>query len=261
MRGTDWLFFVLMCKEENTLYDRERLVFNERQHRYFYDGVHVPGVTTILNIISKGDALTRWASNCAVDYLTPRLQGEVSTEELGFILNEARTAFETVKNEAGHIGTLAHNWIEQHLRGGSEPLPEHEKARNACEAALKWMQDNEWETIDVEQRIFSPTHLYAGTRDWFVRIRGRLAIADWKTSKHVYDSYRFQTAAYLRAEEEDSGVVIPDRWIFRIDKETGLFEESYFEPESIDSDFNAFLAALTLYRRTAELRRKPRARA
>ncbi len=242
------------------MYDPELLVFKEKQHKYYYDGIHVPGVTTVLNMISKGDALTRWASNCAVDYLTPRLQGEVSSDDLGLLLNEARHAFEYVKNEAGHIGTLAHNWIEQHLRGGNEPLPEHEKARNSCEAALKWIKDNEWETIDVEARIFSPTYLYAGTRDWYVRIRGRLAIADWKTSKSVYSSYRYQTAAYLRAEEECSGIEIPDRYIFRIDKESGELEEHYFEPESIEPDFQAFLAALTLHRREAELRRTKRVR-
>jgi hypothetical protein len=237
-------------------FEPSKLEFREKSHRYFYDGQPVPGVTTVLGIISKGDALTRWAANCAVDYLTPRLQGEVSTDDLAVLLHEARSAYDDVKEEAGTIGTLAHNWIEQHLRGFNEPLPTNEFARNSCEAALKWLRDNEWETIDVEKRIFSPTHLYAGTRDWYVRIHGRLAIADWKTSKAIYGSYWYQTAAYLRAEEESSGVEIPDRWVIRIDKFTGEVEDQYEPPETIEPDFQAFLAAKTLYKRELERKRK-----
>jgi len=207
-------------------------------------------------MISKGDAITQWAVNQTVEFLATSLQGELTTEQVGQLLYDSKSAWKYKKEEAAGIGTIAHNWIEDHLRGKEQPLPEHPKARNSVEAALKWMEENRWETISIEDVVFSPTHRYAGKLDWKVRVNGVLAIADWKTSKYIYNSYRYQTAAYLKAHEEVTGEYIPDRWIMRIDKETGEFEESYMDRESLEEDFNTFLAALQIYRREAQLRRK-----
>lgn len=223
---------------------------------YFYDGEHVPGVTTILGVISKGDAITQWAVNQTLEYLTPRLQGELSTDEVNALLYDSRYAWKIKKQEAADIGTIAHNWIEDHLKGVEQPLPEHPNARKSVEAALKWLEENRWESLDIEGIVFSPTHFYAGKMDWKARVNGVLAVPDWKTSKYIYSSYRYQTAAYVKAIEEATGEYIPDRWLLRIDKETGEFEDLHLERDTLEEDFATFLGALQIYRREAELRRK-----
>lgn len=223
---------------------------------YFYNGEHVPGVTTILGVISKGDAITQWAVNQTVDFLIPRLQGELSTDDVDELLQDSRYAWKVKKQEAADIGTIAHNWIEDHLRGKQQELPEHPKARNSVEAALKWLETNRWETIAIEDVVFSPTHFYAGKMDWKARVNGVLAVPDWKTSKHIYSSYRYQTAAYVKAIEEITGEYIPDRWLLRIDKETGEFEDLQLTRDTLEEDFATFLGALQIYRREAELRRE-----
>jgi hypothetical protein len=240
------------------MFDPALLVFKEKAHKYYYDGEHVPGVTTILSVIGKGDALLYWAANCAVEYLQQRLEGDLTTEDVEKFCKEARTQWRTVKEEAGTIGGIAHDWIEQHLKGNTQPLPEHPKARNSVQNALKWMHSVQWETLAVEKVVFHPEHRYAGMLDWKARINGRLSIPDWKTSKDIYSTYRYQTAAYLKAEELQTGEEIPDRWICRIDKENEFDPDNdvlYLPRESLEADFNAFLAALTIYRRESEIRR------
>jgi hypothetical protein len=239
-------------------YDPTLLVFKEKAHKYYYDGVHVPGVTTVLGNISKGDGILQWAVNLTAESIKEQMVGEISTEDVVRICDEAKKAHRLYKEEAGDIGHIAHDWIEQHLHGNTGPLPDHPKARNACEAALRWLDIVKWETVEAEKPIFHAEYGYAGTLDWKARINGVLCIADWKTSKSMYSSFRYQTAAYLRAEEAQTGEHIPDRWICRIDK-NGEFDPDndvlYMAPESIEADFNVFLAALTIHRREAELRR------
>lgn len=209
--------------------------------------------------MGKGDGLLYWAAQCAVDYLQQRLAGDLTTEDVDKFCKEAKLQWRAVKEEAGTIGGIAHDWIEQHLKGNTLPLPEHPKARNSVGIALEWMASVHWETIEVEKVVFHPLHRYAGKFDWKARINGVLAIPDWKTSKGIYSTYRYQTAAYLMAEEAQTGEYIPDRWICRIDKE-GDFDPAndvlYMPRESLEADFNAFLAALTLYRRESEIRRE-----
>jgi len=239
-------------------FDPALLVLKEKAHKYYYDGQHVPGVTTILNIVGKGDGLLYWAAQCAVDYLEQLLVGDLTSEDVTKICKDARTKWKDVKEEAGTIGGIAHDWIEQHLKGNTLPLPDHSKARNAVGNALEWMASVKWETLGVETMVFHPEYRYAGKMDWKAHINGVLSIPDWKTSKGIYSTYRYQTAAYLVAEEIQTGEHIPDRWICRIDKE-GAFDPAndvlYMPRESLEADFNAFLAALTLYRRESEIRR------
>jgi genome maintenance exonuclease 1 len=237
-------------------YNPELLVFREKSHRYYYDGVHVPGVTTILNTISKGDALTHWAVAQTIDYLEPRLIGELTDEQIHTLCDEARVAHKVVKEAAASIGTLAHDWIERYLKGEEPTLPENPKARNSCEAAVKWLAEHGWETLAIEEIVYSPTHLYAGKLDWLARVDGVLAVPDWKTSKAHYSTHRYQTAAYVKALEEVRDIHIPDRWILRIDKETGEHDPLHLTRDDLEADFEAFLAALTIYRREAQLRRK-----
>lgn len=228
--------------------------FNPKNHGHYYNEKRLLGVTTALGIISKGDGLIQWAANQAVDFVRLNQEALGDPETLDLILRGAKVAWKQKKQEAADIGTLAHNWIEGYLKGEDPPLPENPQARNSCEAAVKWISLHEWRTIKIEQQLYLPDLGIAGICDWYAEIDGVLSVPDWKTSKSVYPSYRYQTAAYLKALENETGDKIPHRWILRIDKETGEFEDKLCPEEDIDKDYAAFEAAVTLYRREAELK-------
>jgi hypothetical protein len=240
------------------LFDRSKLTFDARYHRHLYDGKPLIGVTTALGIISKGDALVQWGVNQAVDYLAANLQGEITPEELQNHLWNAKGAWRGKRQEAADIGSQAHAWIESYLRGECPAWPELTPVRLSCEAAVKWLDKHRWQTIEVEKQIYHPALGYAGILDWWALIDGVPSVPDWKTSKHIYTSYRYQTAAYVKALEAETGEKPRDRWILRIDKETGEFQDLRIPRSELAADFRAFKNALELFKREKELKERER---
>jgi hypothetical protein len=45
------------------------LSFSEARHVYTLDGKHVPGVTTIIGVLDKSNALTKWAAGEVARYV------------------------------------------------------------------------------------------------------------------------------------------------------------------------------------------------
>lgn len=214
------------------------------------------GVTTVLNVVSKGDGLLQWAANQAILYAQQHLHGELTTEEVEMILRGAKFHWRTVKQEAADIGTQAHNWIESYLKGENPAWPEHPQVRNSCEAAVKWIEQHKWKTLAIESQQYLPMLGVAGICDWWAEIDGEMCVPDWKTSKSLYSTYRYQTAAYAKAIEDETGVKSRTRWLLRIDKETGEFEDVRIPASDMAADFNAFKAAVRLYKREQELKKK-----
>lgn len=226
-----------------------------------YDGKPLIGVTTALGIISKGDGLIQWGVNQAVEFITANLSGGLSAEEVWSILAASKTAWRSKRDEAADIGSQAHAWVESYLHaastGGDAPdWPVETPVRNACEAACRWLDRHHWQTIEVEKQIYSPKYGYAGILDWWAIIDGVPSVPDWKTSKGIYSSYRYQTAAYVKALEEETGERPKHRWILRIDKTTGDFEDLCIPNKELGADFRAFRNALDLYKREQELKKR-----
>ena len=242
-------------------FDRSLLTFNPKNHGHYYEGKRLLGVTTALGIISKGDALVQWSANQAIEYCRSKLVGEITQEYLDQVFQEAKKHWRTVKQEAADIGTYAHNWIEQFLKGFNPSEFEHEdteiqrKVRNSCGAAVKWIETHHWKTISIERQIFIPKLGVGGICDWHAYIDGVPAVPDWKTSKSIYSSYRYQTAAYAHGIEEEVGEKVRERWVLRIDKETGEFEDLRLPRAEFAADYKAFKNAVQLYRREQELRK------
>lgn len=239
-------------------FDRSLLKFEPGRHRHTYDGKPLIGVTTALGIISKGDGLIQWGVNQAVEHIANQLKGELSLEQVHALLWEAKTAWRAKRDEAADIGSQAHAWVECYLRGENPDWPRQEPIRKSCEAAVKWLDLHKWETIEVEKQIYSPKHGYAGILDWWAVIDGVPSVPDWKTSKGIYTSYRYQTAAYVKALEEETGEKPKNRWILRIDKTTGEFEDLCLPNKELAADFKAFKNALDLYKREQELKKRAR---
>jgi hypothetical protein len=237
-------------------FDRTLLTFDAKRHRHLYDGQPLIGVTTALGIISKGDGLIQWGVNQAIEHISNQLQGELSPTDVHLLLHEAKSAWRFKRDEAAAIGSQAHGWVEAYLRGEEPSWPEQTPVRNSCEAAVRWLDNHHWQTIEVEKQIYSPKYGYAGILDWWAIIDGIPSVPDWKTSKGIYTSYRYQTAAYVKALEEETGEKVKHRWILRIDKTTGEFEDLLLPNSELATDFRAFKNALELYKREQELKKR-----
>lgn len=223
--------------------------------------VSYPSVTTILGMLSKGDALNYWAAGCAVDYISENLE-ELRTpsgpHRVDEILRNAKKAFKDASQKALDTGSAVHDAIEQYIKTGRDPSGEmSDQAQHGFLAFLDWEKKNHVEWVSSELELISEKRGYAGTCDAIARINGYLYLVDFKTSKAIYDEYRFQLGAYLQAynEENVNPAVgqLTNVGILRLDKETG-------EPEwkdvsmGIDKRMRAF-NVLTVFYYTEKKRR------
>ena len=194
---------------------------------YEIDGVEYPSVTTITGILDK-PALVQWAANCAIDYVAENLDrikaGNVHEGEA--VLMEARSAHRTVKDEAAGNGTMVHKAIEQYINHEPYELLTDE-AKIAFSAFLSWEDKNHviWEKTECQ--VCSINHGYAGRFDAIATINGHRYLVDFKTSKGIWDEYRYQLCAYMQAYNETEADKIENIAILHLDKETG---EPTFKP-------------------------------
>jgi PD-(D/E)XK nuclease superfamily len=238
-----------------------RLDFDPKNHTYTVTDLltqtvrEVPSVTQILGVIggSKVWGLKQWAANLASDYIRDAIRPGMRYDELQIeqIIERARKNFHTVSRGAKTIGQLAHEWIEAHLRARLYATPElpppvNEQARKAIQAASAWIAEH-FKPVSMEHRLYSREHDYAGTLDVVGEVDGQLAVVDWKTSKAIYDEMPLQAAAYAQAWSEMNDERVPDRWVIRLDKETGEFEPVKFPRETFRRDLRGFLAAKALH--------------
>ena len=210
------------------------------------NGLEYPSVTAILNELNK-PALTYWAANCAVSYIEQNLS-EVdpnNPHSLNDLFLNAKTAFKTVGKEATDIGSAVHHAIEHYVKHGKDATGDlSESVQNGFLAFLEWESLNKVEWLESEKTLYNLESCYAGTCDAIAKINGVKYLLDFKTSKSIYDEYRFQLAAYMACLDESEGV---ERiGILRLDKETG-------EPEFKDitkdwqKKYKAFLALVNWY--------------
>jgi hypothetical protein len=257
--------------EEFSLYGGKVILrYEDKTHKYVAveeDGqvIKPESITTILSVVNK-PALVQWAVNCAISHLRSRLYdgGEFSPEDLDTYLDEAKYAHRYVKEEAASIGTQAHNWLEGYWKAKMDglgdtipPLPERLEVRNCCEAAIKWIEENDIIPLIIEKPLYSRVHRVAGRMDKLAMVNGRLAVVDWKSSTGLWPEYMLQTAAYAAMYmEEFPETKIEDRWLIKLGKYDGEFQGLLLKKADLEQDWQAFIAALALQRRLKRLEKK-----
>jgi hypothetical protein len=237
------------------------LNFDAKAHSYSVTDLstqtvrEVSSVTQILEVIggSKVWGLKQWAANLTSDYIRTAIRPGLRYDELQIeqIVERARKHFHTVSRGAKTIGQLTHEWIDAHLRARlyatpELPMPVNEQTRRAIQAASAWIAEH-FKPVTMEHRLYSREHDYAGTLDVVGEVDGQLAVVDWKTSRAIYDEMPLQAAAYAQAWAEMYDQRVPDRWVIRLDKETGDFEPVRFPRETFRRDLRGFLAAKALH--------------
>lgn len=253
-----------------------KVVFYPNSHRYTVNGKPTGGsVTGIIGMYDKSDALVGWAVELAVNFLKDLYSDKKQFAEEDFL--DAEDQHTIKKTEAANIGTEVHDWIEKYIKGEKPEIPETREAQIGVNAFLSWIDDNKVKFISSERPVYSRKHDFIGKMDIEAKVNGKLCLIDIKTSNGIYNTYNLQTAAYVKADEEESGKKYHGRWIIRLSKETekeynarmakknlkrtkkGKEEINYppyqvFEAKFLDDtagnmerDFEAFLACKTLF--------------
>ena len=239
-----------------------RLEFNPASHRYFVtdngETFPVPSVTTILGVVDK-PWLIPWAVNNCLSICKGAIVPD--TPYAGMYLDQvweaAKSGYRKVRQEALDTGTQVHEFLEQYLKNPEKPvLPAEETdVRRAVDAAIDWLGKHHVEPVCIERRIYSRKYRYSGTLDKLAYVDGELSLIDWKTAKGIYPEYVLQTAAYLVAYEEETGIKVKKRILIRLGKEDGVFEAHEYGRGDLKRDFKAFKGAQALYQRLQEMKK------
>jgi hypothetical protein len=209
----------------------------------------VPSVTNVIGILDK-PALPRWSAKMVAEtaYRMRHALPEMDESEAVDMLKGSPWS---KSKRAADRGTDIHGYLEARLNG----WPVEELSSDALPykaAADGWLDANpDLQVVATELTAFHPN--YAGTMDLVCRINGRLTIADFKTSKAVYDEAALQLAALWGCFTDAEGKRLPwrdgtglplevDLLVVRIG-EDGFETKKVADPDGSLECFHALLTA------------------
>ena len=168
--------------------------YNEWGRTYVIEGCAYPSVTTVLGVIHI-PRLQKWRITQAVE------RGWEASQQ-GATLAQAKAGenkrFPKAIHPATHLGTEVHARIEAELNG-EEPKETDALILRHVASAMRFLLDINAEPVMVEQGVYHPEGLYAGTADLLCRLPdGRNAIVDWKTGR-AWPRHSLQAVAYADA--------------------------------------------------------------
>jgi hypothetical protein len=177
-----------------------------RHYQNLQTGDLVPSVTNVIGILDK-PALPRWAAKMVAEsaYRMRHALSEMGESEAVDMLKGSPWS---KSKRAADRGTDIHGYLEARLNDWEvEDLsPDAEPYRAAADA---WFETADVDVVATELTAFHPG--YAGTMDLVCRIDGRLTIADFKTSKAIYDEAALQLAALWGCYTDMHGDPVPWR--------------------------------------------------
>lgn len=200
------------------------LTFDEATHTYYWHGQMAPNVTRVLSKLTD-------YSHIPADTLA-RAQAE---------------------------GTAVHRMADLYCRNDLDDVPEWMAGH--FEAWKRFLRESRFEVWASESRLWHPKLCYAGTTDLVGMFRdgdfaGEPSIIDIKRSFYAGRVIGFQLAAYQHAwndslKQGDSRKV-SGRYALQL-RPDGTYR---LRPFTEKSDFNTFLACLTLWRAGIEIHKE-----
>lgn len=169
-----------------TVKTREQTRASKTHQKYMVDGVQVPGVSTVLNVLAK-PALIPWANKIGLEGI----------------------AVGAYVDSLASIGTCAHALLEAKLKGVEPDLSdftpnEVASAKKSAGKYDEWARGKTIEVVASEIQMVSTKHRFGGTADAILRIDGVLTVCDLKSGKGaVYDENLYQAAAYAELAREN----------------------------------------------------------
>jgi len=181
------------------------VITRDAAHRYTYDGITYPGVTTILGSLDKSGPLMGWAARetataavrMSQDGSLPSLIATTGPEGAVKALS-ARSNW--TRDTAAQLGTEVHALADLVVHG--KPLPTMtDTQRKRVEHYARWWEASGWTVRLSEAMVIhkgdNEQGGWGGTFDLLARDRdGRTILADIKTGKAVYKEAVLQLAAY-----------------------------------------------------------------
>lgn len=160
--------------------------------------------------------------------------------------------------KAAETGSEVHDLVAWNLRREmgieqSEHPPVLSPAGQPCFAAFEqWRAEQSLKVIAVEQMVFHPEALFAGTLDTVLEHpEAGLGIGDWKTSNALYPEMGLQVAAYAKAVDLMGRGPVQWGLVVRLPK-VGVFNPAthsrfYFKSE-LDALYEEFLHVVAIDR-------------
>ena len=153
--------------------------------RYFVDGVQVPGVTTVINVLNK-PALVGWANRIGLEGI----------------------AVGAYVDSLAAIGSGVHAMIEARLKGedfdaGDYTPNEMAAAQGSVAKYEEWAKGKSIKVVGAEVQMVSAKYRFGGTADALLEIDGVLTVVDLKTGKGIYPEHLYQVAAYAELAIEN----------------------------------------------------------
>lgn len=195
------------------------LTFDESTHTYFWDGVKVPGVTSILGDFIKVEIQ-------GTSYHVGRNNGVVIPSE--------------VMEEAGAKGTDIHEGCRIIANGGLDWSALDGAYVGPLKQFQAWIDDFKPAIMFTEAPFYSIRYGYAGTIDIIAMINGKLCFIDVKSGDS--DSVGPQLSAYEHGWcEHNRYPGTTQRWCLKIPKNGDKYK---FERMNGFKDWQYFLACL-----------------
>ncbi len=240
----------------------------DRGRFYRIEGLQLPSVTTILEVIAK-PGLGPWYAKEERRYFETAMLEVLSrpgARDPEYVLAAVADAVSGVKaadrekQKAAAIGTAVHAGIEWALRRqlGEDPGPEPqlpEAATWAVESWKDWARSVALEPLAIERTVYCLDCGYAGTLDLYARVKGLLTVLDWKSGKAIYPEAFLQNVAYRHAATR-GGLPSSQGLIVRLPK---LLADPAWEvmPVPATLTLEDFLAAVRLWRWHRAMTGKP----
>ena len=179
-------------------------------HRYIYQGVTYPGVTSVLKVLDKSGALMTWAAKETAHAMlaiadNPGIDAMVNMVGRDGLIKAATSRANWQRDEAAQLGSAVHQWADEHIRG-VDHAPLSETAMLYTQHYAEWWQRSGWKLRLSEAVIVSTVEPgvhegWGGTFDLLCfDAEGRTVLADIKTGKGVYREAILQLAAYGMAQ-------------------------------------------------------------
>ena len=255
----------------------EAAIVRTHDHNYGWkddagNRTYLPGVTGILRMLDKSDAIGQWMANSAAEAAVELAQAKVNAySALDILLNivgaegvakALASSGPRKRDDAGRLGSTVHDWADKLLTVGIGPeemaaMPEPVLKR--VKVYAEWWEASGWKLRLSEAYVVNPSVGYGGTFDLLAYdADGKTVLADLKTGAGVFREAILQLTAYglapyvaRPADERVYPMPAPDRYVILHVQATKVRE---IEVSVGEAERMAFLDCLDLYQWAATVK-------
>lgn len=177
---------------------------------YDIDGEAVPGISTVSKVGEDQGGLMHWHWHEGHAWTGTYKQWKTRADQPTDFGTQVHDLFET--------------WLFQRDLFSEDLSAYPQPVQVSFGAARAWAEQSKVEVTHTELSMISRRLRVGGTIDAAVRVGGQRAIADWKSSKAIYNEMKVQLAGYGLVWDEcyPSDPVTGGFHLVRFDKETGV---------------------------------------